>query len=405
MIDQPPPKHLHSLLVISHMYPSESHKTSGIFVHDQVKMLRRYGIDARVLTGGAAYCTSNPIKMIRMIKAWQRSPSIWDKYDTVPVLRFPHIVLNSFSLRYHAECYTLGASRYIKSIQKSLSAFPFQLIHAHTSFLDGSAAKKLAATYTVPYIITEHTGPFDVITRTPHIKKKTKQAMSASAHLIAVSQALADDMQQKIKSISPIKYSIIPNLVDTDTFNVTPIPSKREVIDILWVGHFVPIKRVPVLLEAMSIALKCNPNLRLKLVGEGEGLLESKRLCRHLKLSNYVTFFGQATRHDLPKMYSESDFLVISSALETFGVVAIEALSCGRPVLTTCCGGPEGIITEPALGQIVGVSAVSLAKGILDMAKRKKAFNAEYIRTRAQERFSSDQVYKQLKNIYDSVLN
>jgi glycosyltransferase involved in cell wall biosynthesis/ubiquinone/menaquinone biosynthesis C-methylase UbiE len=399
-----------SILIFSHMYPRDYNKAGGIFVHEQVKSLRARGIDARVVSGEPFWInTCNPLKIIRALKSYKKNViEAWDEYDGVPVLRLPYIVSNILPFQYHAFTYTQGILRHTKWIYNT---FKFTLIHAHTAYLDGSAAAKVASYYKVPFVITEHTGPFKTLTRTPYLRRKTEKSIKKADSLIAVSDSLLKEMSQQIASIHLCNAIVVPNVVDTELFTIQPTDRRRQnptnCIKMLWVGHFVPVKRVAVLLKAFSMAIHaCESTFQfhLKLVGSGDGEQVARELAKNLGIDTLIEFAGHANRNDLVSHYNSCDFLIISSESETFGVVAIEAMSSGCPVLTTNCGGPEEIITHQSLGAIVDKSAEAIAKGMQDMANRIHDFKPELIQRVAQLRFSREQIGEQLEEIYDCLL-
>ena len=395
------------ILIISHMYPRDYNRAGGIFVHEQAKVLRSRGIDARVVSGEPFWInTCNVLKVTRALKSYRNTAmNEWDEFDGVPILRLPYIVSNHLPFKYHAFTYTQGIMRHIKFIY---STFKFNLIHAHTAFLDGSAARKVASCYQVPYLITEHTGPFTTLTGSRYMKKKVKKSIKNADQLIAVSDSLLKEMIKEIPSLDLCHAIVIPNVVDCDLFHMQPAQSNRSnvrnYLQILWVGHFVPVKRVSELLKAFALFMnqcKSNFQFRLKLVGSGEQEQALRQLAQDLNINDSVEFAGQADHNTLATYYNSCDFLIISSESETFGVVAIEAMSCGRPVLSTNCGGPEEIIINEQLGMVVGQSAQEMASGMEDMVERIQDFEPRLIRESALQRFSCDRIGAQLEEIYD----
>lgn len=392
-----------TVLVLSHMYPRDYHPSGGIFVHEQVKALRASGIDARVLSGEPYWInTLNPVRIMKAIRKWWRMGSYkWEYHDGVPLIRFPYIVSSSFlPFQVHAFTYANGVSRCLSRLYR---AFDFQLVHAHTSYTDGSAGAKVAVKYGVPLVITEHTGPFRTLTRTSYLRRKTQAAINSASRLISVSSSLLNDIKSQVSMRDSGRACVLPNVVDTDFFRPAPRKSDGRV-RVLWVGHFVAIKRVDALVRAFSTALKIQPNLYLKLVGSGELESDIRQLVKSLAIDSYVEFAGRSDRQGLLAHYRECDFLAISSKAETFGVVAIEAMSCGRPVLTTDCGGPAEIINHECLGLVVDKSAEALAQGMLEMALRRADFDPRLIRKVAEQRYSTGAVVTALKSIYSNVL-
>ncbi|MBX8547367.1 glycosyltransferase [Pseudomonas cichorii] len=390
------------VLILSHMYPREYNLVGGIFVHEQAKALRAQGIDARVVSGEPFWInTVNPRNIGRALTIYKaQKVSGWEEYEGVPLIRFPYIVSSLLPFQTHAATYTHGLLRYAKWLY---SDFPFELIHAHTAYTDGTAGSRLAKKYNVPLVITEHTGPFTTLTRTRYLRRTTQKALNAADKVISVSEALLSDILQQIRLKSDSNTQVIANLVDTEFFSEQLVRSDG-LIHLLWVGHFVPVKRVPVLLEAFAAAYKVQPNLRLRLAGSGEGREHAEALVENLGIGPAVEFVGHANRTQLVNYYSESDFLVISSESETFGVVAIEAMSCGRPVLTTRCGGPSEIVSHVQLGQVVGMSVEELSKGILSMAQRRTSFNSKVIRKVTELRFSSSSIAREIASVYSTLI-
>lgn len=388
------------VLVLSHMYPREYNMVGGIFVHEQVKALRALGIDARVVSGEPFWInTINPKSIKRALDIYRaQKVSTWEYHDGVPLIRFPYIVSSLLPFQAHATTYSHGLLRQAEWLRAD---FAFELIHAHTAYTDGTAGRRLASKLKIPLVITEHTGPFMTLTRTGYLRRMTQKALNAADKVIAVSSALLSDIRQQVKLNAGVDTQVIANLVDTELFNEQPV-QHDELIHLLWVGHFVPVKRVPVLLEAFAVAFQVEPRLRLRLAGSGEGLEQAQALVESLGVAHVVEFSGRANRAQLVDYYRECDFLVISSESETFGVVAIEAMSCGRPVLTTRCGGPAEIVSHPQLGHVVGMGVEELAQGMLKMAGQRGAFNSKIIRKVTELKFSSSSIAQEIANVYSA---
>lgn len=391
------------VLIVSHMYPREYNMVGGIFVHEQVKALRAQGIDARVVSGEPFWInTLNPKIIKRAIDIYRAQKiSHWEDHDGVPLIRFPYIVSSLLPFQTHAATYTHGLLRQAAWLRAD---FPFELIHAHTAYTDGTAGRRLASKFNLPLVITEHTGPFTTLTRTCFLRRTTQKALNSADSVIAVSSALLSDIRQQVKLKPDVNARVIANLVDTELF-LEQTRQADELIHLLWVGHFVPVKRVPVLLEAFAAAFKVQPRLRLRLAGSGEGLEQAQALVESFGISQAVEFSGRANRAQLVDYYRECDFLVISSESETFGVVAIEAMSCGRPVLTTHCGGPVEIVSHPQLGQVVGMSVEALTEGMLSMAEKRHDFNSKLIRKVTELKFSSSSIAQEIAIVYSALMN
>lgn len=391
----------HVVLILSNMYPRKAHPSGGIFVHEQVKALRKQGVDARVLSGEPI----GPRTFLQENRRWLHDHACeWELVDDVPVIKFPYLAGLSFrSIQIDADTYAYGALRCIARLKPT---FNFQIIHAHTSYLDGTAARKIAKKYNTPFVITEHMGPFKLLTETFLRRRKTQLAINASQQLIAVSHALLRDISSQVDVKKPSNTRVLPNLVNTHLFRTAPKPSKKTdaKICMLWVGHFVEVKRVDRLLEALAIAIKTEPRLCLKLLGNGALQEKFVRMVTHLSLENHVEFLGWSNQNGLVQHYQSSDFLVVSSDTETFSVVTIEAMCCGIPILTTNCGGPSEIVNDASIGLVVRQSEQDLAQGMLDMVAQQEQFDATNISKIAEQRYAAHVVASSIINTYQSVL-
>lgn len=397
------PRHpLKSILVLSHMYPRDYHPAGGSFVHEQVKTLRGAGYDVRVLSGEPYWINSlNPAKLFRGLRGALLRPA-WEEFEGVPLLRFPYVVSSALPFQTQAFTYSEGLKRVIADTKNE---FDFELIHAHTSYTDGTAGAAVAGYYGLPLVVTEHTGPFSMLTRTPFLRRTTRRALNRADTFIAVSKTLADDVKRELSLEANHPMLVIPNVVDTDLFRPSPRRPEDGLLRAIWVGHFVRVKRVSDLLHAFRRARTDEPRLRLRLVGSGEGEQEARSISAQLGLTGHVEFAGHVHRTDLPREYANADFLVISSESETFGVVAIEAMSCGKPVLTTNCGGPGEIVTDPALGIVSGFGEHEYSNSLLQMCNRLSAFDANLIRRVTELRFSRSAFLAKLLDAYQNAID
>lgn len=454
------------VLIVSSMYPSNEHPIGGIFVHEQVKALRAHGIDARVVSGKAFWLSGRrPALALYNYLQTRRQPwTGWTTYDGVPVCYFP-FPAGAFSRKsVYSYFYSMGLAQWLPELRRS---FDYQLVHAHTAYLDGRAGAYAAGAARAPYVITEHTGPLTSVTADWTMRRQTQFGVDAADTVIAVSNALRADLLNQLSIRDPSKVIVVPNGVDTaffspaktderdphldrvlqavegdptldmrqyleaflgklnqrrgvsittnllveiheDILGVSESDDVRneadEEINAIWIGHHVDVKRVDRLLQAFAIARRHEPRLRLTLIGDGPLEGSNKALARQLNILPYVRFFGGMSRDRVRDHIAHADFLVVSSETETFGVVAIEAMSMGLPVLATACGGPADTISNASLGELVGNTCEDLAIGFQRISKRLSQFSRENIRSQAIRRFDYAHIAEQLLACYQHLL-
>ena len=187
------------------------------------------------------------------------------------------------------------------------------------------------------------------------------------------------------------KIGVVPCGVNLDLFQPQDKQAARkqlgfgpEDIILLYVGRFEPLKGIEGLLEAMS-HLKRHRRLRLVLVGgDGDGAPEPrllKQTAANLGIEDKVLFAGRVDQKYLPPYYSSADVLVISSHYESFGLVGLEALACGRPVVSTPVGAMETLINRIQAGQVIRDALPrSLARGIQSIITSSNLPQADRIR-------------------------
>ncbi|MFZ5624789.1 MAG: glycosyltransferase [Gemmatimonadota bacterium] len=129
------------------------------------------------------------------------------------------------------------------------------------------------------------------------------------------------------------KVVVIPFGIDETRWNVVPPPPPSPFARALFIGRLVAWKGVDILLRALERV----PNLRLDVVGSGPEAARLKTLAQALAVSDRVRWFGEYPDEDLPRRMADADFLVLPSVTtdEMFGLVVLEAMAAGRPVITT----------------------------------------------------------------------
>ena len=385
------------VLVLSHMYPRSYNQIGGIFVHEQVKALKRLGVEVHVVSGEPFWITSFSLRrLIWGVREYLRSSPTTVELEGVSVTYFPWFVGTWIPHWAQAWTYSHGLSRIWRKWAKDKS---IGVVHAHTSNLDGSAARLAASRTGAKLVVTEHLGPFDVLTNHPIKRRKTRATVRIADRVFAVSTALRQSMIRNLGSAAQ-KVDVLGNGVDLSTFVPAEPARRNDATQALWIGHHVDVKRVDRLLSAFSRAQLQIPALRLTLLGDGELLEKAKAQVVELQLEEKVTFLPSTDRAGVAKQIQAHDYVVISSETETFGLVALEAMACGKPVLSTACGGPQDLIMGDHLGMVVENSEDGLFVGLVDMFKVAERFDANLIRSHVERVGSWAQVAQSLTETY-----
>jgi glycosyltransferase involved in cell wall biosynthesis len=181
---------------------------------------------------------------------------------------------------------------------------------------------------------------------------------------IAVSEHIAD--QAIGLGVDPKRVRVIRSGVDTQRFRPRDRAAARRRLDVaedacvvLFVGNLEPRKRVDVLLRAVCLARQKVPSVRLLIVGSGESAgvedqsAHLRRLAEDLESTDLVRFAGRLGEDQLLDAYAAADVFALASSSEAQGIVALEAMACGLPVVATAVGGLLGTIEDGVTGYLV----------------------------------------------------
>jgi glycosyltransferase involved in cell wall biosynthesis len=402
------PRRGRRVLVLSHMFPTPTNPGIGPFIHEQVAALRVYAhADARVVCCLPYWVTTrHPLKAIRAVRAYRRAfqDLHWDNHDGVPVLYLPYVVGGLFRHPLHSRTYSnavLNAAEWIRN------EFEFEIVHAHTSYLDGEAGVNLAAKYDVPVLITEHTGPFSTLTDHWYIRRRTVRSIVNANKVFCVSAALAADVTAATPAHARSKIEVLHNGVDTTLFQPPlrwkPDPERPKLVSVISLDDN---KNPMLLLKAFERLLADVPGARLSVVGQGplRGAMDEYISAR--KLGASVTLLGYKNRNEISRLMREScDLFVLPSNSETFGVVIVEALASGKPCVSTDCGGPRDTLTSRAVGRLCPPrDPEALYRALRETIADLPSFQPSEIRRYALDRFDYINLASRLADEYELLL-
>jgi len=242
----------------------------------------------------------------------------------------------------------------------------YDLIFSHY-WLSGLVGKCLQQCWNVPHITMFHTLGFiknivGVREDEPELRIKAERALTQNCHhIIAATEKEREKIVQHYGTL-PERISVVPCGVNLEQFKPLDKESARQNLGldckriILFVGRIDPIKGIDKLIKAISY-LPSIQGLRLVVIGGGEdsqpAIEKLKKLAGNLNIQDSVTFPGLIKHDQLPYFYSAADVCVVPSYYESFGLVALESLACGTPVVTTDVGNLRSIIRQGETGYVV----------------------------------------------------
>lgn len=382
---------MHILILVSG-YPTEYSLNQGIFFRDQAESL------ARDKENQVALIATIPVslKTVWHKKKWTFGLTKFvSNHVRTMIYTFPNLP------KVHRYRMIKTRDRGIKLISGYIREFGKpDVIHVH-GFQSGLLAIKAKTLYGIPYVITEHSSQFidDIVPRglEPYAKTVFENADAA----VAVSRKFAEFMSERYGR----EFQYIPNVVDTAVFRPGIDPGKNAEFTFFNAAGFYLEKNHRMLLEAFSKVVENYPECRLRLAGSGVLEAQMKEYSSELKIARQVDFLGLLPRNEIVKEMQQMDAFVLSSKVETFGVVLIEALSCGKPVVATACFGPESIVIAPEFGILCDINAADLALAMEQVIRNRSAYDSTVIRNYVIDQFSNDAVINRLMQLYQRVVS
>lgn len=281
----------------------------------------------------------------------------------------------------------------------------YALPHATSAYL----AKQIMAArgITVPIITTLHGTDITLVGRDPSYKHVVEFSIDQSDGVTAVSDYLKRETYNNFEISKDIK--VIPNFIDLERFQKSNkshfkkaiCPNGEKVV--VHVSNFRKVKRVPEVVKVFSKILESGIEAKLLLVGDGPDRQKAEMMCRELNMCDHVRFLGKLD--EVEEVLSIADLFLIPSGSETFGLAALEAMSCSVPVISSDIGGLPEVNVEGETGYLCALDDTDcMAKHAVNILTND-ALHAELsanARKRA-ETFNQELVVEQYEQFYKEV--
>lgn len=287
-------------------------------------------------------------------------------------------IVYSDILNYHLDkiLYKSKIKKILKDIESKINFSKVDIIHAHTWYSDGGVAYLLHRKYNIPYVIAIRSTDLNVFQKYLIHERAFGMNILKNAQNIFLISASYKDRILKEKSLQSIKNNIldkliiIPNGVDKYWID-NAVHSRKNInagkIKCLYVGRFTKGKNVDLLQYAIKDLNKESLDIHLDLVGGG-GKDHQKVLEIVSDNKDMMTYHGQVKDKNILKdIYNKSTIFAMPSYNETFGLVYVEAMLQGLPILYTHDEGIDGFYNEKIGEKILSNNVVEIKKKILSL--------------------------------------
>lgn len=398
-----------NILIITSSYPISPGDFQGNFIEQQVNSLEKKGYRILVLT------------------PYINGSNFIEKRGTITIYRFPYF----FPIKYHRLCSSSGMYfGFQNSILGKLQTIPYvlalvfftgfiirkekiSLIHTHWIIPQGLAGSFWRLITGIPHITTSHVLDVSIAKQIPVLKILIEYVLKNCDSITVNSNYTKGQLDQYNHFSHPI--SVIPMGFNSQKIHsAAPKFNKDSKISILFVGRLIIWKGVDTLIYAINHIKDIYPGIELIIIGDGPERLRLETLAKNLGLIKIVRFTGKVSDDILNRFYDLSQIFVLPSkphegiVMEGLGVVLLEAMASGVPVIGSNIGGIPDIITDGVNGLLVppgDPETLAFAMmTILDNPDLAEKFAQEGLRT-VKDRFSWDKISDQFIEVYQEVLH
>jgi len=286
------------------------------------------------------------------------------------------------------------------------------LVHAHYAVPHATSAwiaKEMLGRPEFRIVTTLHGTDITLIGQDPSYRPITQFSIAKSDGLTAVSEFLRRETVEQFH-ISRDAIRVIPNFVNLDKYRRDAYPCLRAKFSvegeriITHISNFRAVKRVQ---DVVSVFANISARIpaRLLLVGDGPERVRAQEQAALLGVSDRVIFLGK--QNSVAELLACTDLFVLPSENEAFGLVALEAMACGVPVVSTDVGGLPEVMSEPPAGYMLPVGDVEgMAEAVMPVLTDNDLwYEASALARSKAERFSADRIVPMYEGCYQEVLS
>jgi len=319
-------------------------------------------------------------------------------------VEFPHYPLFEFNL------YSLALTGKIIDVAKYEK---IDILHVHYAIphaISGFLAKEIVRGFSDLNVVTTlHGTDITLVGLEPTFLPIVKYSLEQSDAVTAVSSYLAEKTNQNFNPGKTIH--VIPNFLDTNyykpgihySFKKQLAPNGEKLL--IHISNFRPVKRVSDTIKILCEVLKKVP-AKLLLIGDGPDRNECEKLARELGIADKVKFLGMQTSFN--ELLSISDVFLLPSQSESFGLSALEAMSCGIPVVASNIGGIPEVISHGDCGFVAELGDTKrMAKYVVELLENQKKWKvfSDNARKRSVEFFDSSVIVPKYMEIYENLIS
>jgi len=416
---------MHVLVLPSERFVPEGHPLEGIFPYHQAVILQRAGHRVGALSIDLSFSVPMILKGLSFKLVGKKAGNATDKFAAAALIKLG--LDKVFAATKFIQCETLDSvsvyrinalyrrppvanKNHYSWVKAGLICFDAyvkekgrpDVVHAHEAIYAGMLAQKIEEKYGIPYVLTEHSTFYATGKMDDGIRQRVSKAYNKAKALFAVSDSFANFLNE---TFAIKRFQCLPNVLDLQLENAVHQYKtvSNKCFRFLNIALFKPVKDQLLLLAAFKKVIESNSTVELLIGGSGALEKDLKDFVDKNSLQDRVKFLGVLSREEVIDQLNNCDCFVLSSKYETFGVVIIEAMLFGKPVISTAVGVAPDILNDKT-GYVVPVGDENaLANAMQKLALNKSAYDAGYIRNFTVANFGREAFVKRMNKIFSEV--
>jgi len=302
------------------------------------------------------------------------------------------------------------------SIDDTIPCLKLDVIHSHHPFLLGETAARKADTLRLPLVFTFHTRYDEYTHYVPFSQGLTKQIaerwignyLEKCQHIItpsdSIKELLIDNGIEGDITTIPTGIVLKP-FREADGESVRKSQGWGSDTVLISVGRLAKEKSFDTLLEAAAIVMRDHPNLRLAIIGGGLEERSLKKIAQELGIANRVDFVGSVPYEEVPNYLKAADIFCFASTTETQGLVTMEAMAAGLPIVAVDATGTHDAVTDGKEGLLTENNSAALAEAINQVVDNQELREQLISGGAARlESFDIDNQAKRMLDVYDQAI-
>ena len=261
------------------------------------------------------------------------------------------IIYSKIIQPYHSLLFHQKINTICNDLEIKVDVPSFDGVHATTLFSDGAVALRIKKKYHIPYIVSVRNTDVNTFIKLPYLWPLLRELLTEASMIVCVSPSIRHRLLNSygirgMKELVETKTKVITNGINDWWIENIKGKHKKRTFGVAYVGRFMKNKNIDSLIDAVLQLRKQIPEIRLNLIGGGGDQTEKiiQKIKEHpdcLKYHGYLT-----NKEEIGNILEENDVFAMASFRETFGLVYIEAMSQGLPVLYTKGQGIDGLFSQ-----------------------------------------------------------